>query len=480
MSIEQSELATIIREAYAAERKTPELGADGKPVKVEAMANDKLAYRFKECLGARLIWDSSIGAFWMWKKSGYYVALTDPDSLRSALSMALQNWKQRGITMGKIDDILSQVRLMVRRTDDLDDEYIAFDDCLWSPETGTQTRPDPANIATLHVPVAFPSVATAGYPMFDKYLHETCLTEDGVFDQGMYDQLQEFAGYLLWPRIETGPCLFFYGEGSNGKSVFVDVMRGLVGTTRTKACGLEQLIGDKFGLSSLVGIRFNASDEMGNCRETTTQNFKKMVFGETVNTQRKFGDAFDFNPKCKFIFNTNRIPAFSEVNMAIKRRILIIPFYRTLDPFSPEGRKATIKHLGKLIAKQELPGVVRWAMTGLERLRANDFWFTRTEASEKMARRFEAESSSVIEFLAEHFEADPSGKLRSEDVYEEYSNWCGKVGRKATSRLSFSRDLGEVFGKSVPIAGVRVYRARRKGSGQPTLGGILSTEGIPL
>jgi P4 family phage/plasmid primase-like protien len=437
----RSEIAETFRKANDRIPQSPEQRKN--------LPNETIASMFSKLMGDRLIYDKSICAFWIWNEAGFWMPVTDPDDIREPLMNALIKWGVKGLTMSKIDDIISQLRLFTTRTEDLDDHFISFDDCLWSPVDGSTAEKSPEKVAVLHVPTTFSGLVAAECPKFDAYLKETCIDEDGGPNQGMIDQLQQYAGYLLWPKIDNCPCLFFYGEGSNGKSVFVDVMRGLVGESRTRSCGLEQLIGNKFGMASLVGARFNSSDEMGNCRESTTENFKKMILGERLTAERKFGDQFDFTPKCKFVFCTNRIPAFSEVNVAIKRRILIIPFRRTLDPFTEDGRRRTVRHLGRIIARDELPGVVRWAMEGLEKLKANNFWIPITEDSLKMMNRFEEESSSVIEYLRESFTYDSAYRTYSKEAYGDYAAWCREVGRKPVSRISFGRDFSEVFGKPV-------------------------------
>ena len=437
-------------------------------IKIRSILNDVIADQFVGIMGNQLVYDRGIGSFWLYNKAGYFMPVNDMDRLREAVSSLLARRGIVGITMGKLEDIIGQIRLRCPTTDDLDDQYVSFKDCLWSPETGETCPADPNKIATLHVPINFNDIASAECPKFKKYLDETCLDEEGNYNPQMTAQLQEFAGYILWPKIEQVPCLFFFGEGSNGKSVFIDIMRGLVGESRTNSAGLEFLIRDKFGLSSLVGIRFNASDEMGNCRDSTTENFKKMVFGEKIIAQRKFGHAFPFNPKCKFIFCINKMVAFSEVNVAIRRRVMIIPFNRLLDPFKESDRLITIKHLGQIIVKEEMAGVVRWAMEGLARLKKNDFWMSGSEASDEMLRQFEEESSSVIEFLRENYEADKNEWLSAASIYDEYVIWVKKVGRKAVSRIGFGKDFTAVYGKSklrkVDGKAGRYYHARKKGA----------------
>ena len=431
-------------------------------------ANNTLAGMIMTAMGRKLIYDRSIGSFWIWNKIGFYMPIVNDDDLRKMVAIFLETWQIRGITMGKIDDVLAQIRIRVDAVNDLEEEWISFTDCIWSPITQETEKSSSEKIATVHIPIKFKDTLKAEAPKLKKYLKETCITEDGNFDQEMVDQLQEFAGYLLWPSLEKCPCVFFYGEGSNGKSVYIDILRGLLGKCRTASCGLEQLIGDRFGMANLVGVRFNASDEMGNCREATTASFKKMIVGDPISIQKKFKDSFEFIPKCKFIFCTNIVPAFKETNIAMRRRLLIIPFFRTLDPFTPKGREKIITGLGNLIIKEELPGVVHWAMEGLEKLKKQDFWMTRSKASEEMMTKFENESSSVIEFLDEFFEYDPSQEhaIRSDSVYSDYVTWCKDVGRKQVARITFGRDFKERFGKSfvkkIEGKSYRVFNCRRK------------------
>lgn len=398
----------------------------------------------------RLIYDKSIATFWLYSDRGVYVPITDEDDISETISSMMVKWNLKGgITTSRIREVLVLIRLMSARINDLDDRWISFLDCMWSPEMDKTEKIDKSRVATIHIPVNFSDIKNSECPKWKKYLSEVCVRDDGTENPKMRIQLQEFAGSLIWPKIENTPCLFLFGEGSNGKSVYINAMRGIVGVDRSSAIGLEKLIGDRFSMAGLVGKRFNSADEMGNCHQASTQRFKAMVFGETVNCERKFGHPFDFNPKCKHCYGLNRTLNLPEVTLAIKRRILIIPFYKTFDPFTDEGRKSTIKHLGEIIVREELPGLVNWAMEGLKMLRENDFWHTQSPESNEMYEKFERESSSIVDFLRENFYRDEGSSMDSADAYSEYVEWCKSVGRKPVSRLSFGRDFGLVFGKSV-------------------------------
>lgn len=459
----RSELNKIYREAKS--------GVPTVSDSVKSLPNETLADLIKQRLGKKLIWDDAIGAFWMYVPPGYYAAMVSDKNMKEWTASMLMLWHQKGLTDGKLTDILKQLSWHADRTDDLEDEFVSFNDCVWSPVTGETLTHDPSRIATLHVPVNYADVLKAESPKLDKYLAETCLTETGEHDPGMAAQLQEFAGYLLWPKVENSICLFLQGEGSNGKSVYLDVLRGLVGTTRHRSIGLKKLMTDKFSLANLAGVRLNAADETGNCREATTPEFKVMVEGGTVDAERKFGESFNLKINAKFAFSTNPIPAFGEVNVAMRRRLMIIPFFRDLSPFTEEGRSQTIRHYGKKLIAAEFPGIVRWAMSGLDRLKANRFWYTETESSNEMMCRFESASSSVVEYLREKFEPCEDGFYAAVESYEDYVEWTKKNGRKAVAKNGLGAGFTAAFGKNsvrkVNGKSIRGYRCRCKSPDNP-------------
>ena len=73
--------------------------------------------------------------------------------------------------------------------------------------------------------------------MFMKYLDRVLLDEDA--QKG----LAEYIGWIFTP-LKLEKCLFLYGSGKNGKSVFVDIVEALLGKENISHESLSDMCGE--------------------------------------------------------------------------------------------------------------------------------------------------------------------------------------------------------------------------------------------
>ena len=421
-----------------------------------AVVNAYVASLFVKTYEQSVVFDSALDSFWIkdLDTNTFYVATRDEMlSMVKVFMTQLYGIMKRGITMSTFCDVLNQIKLVCPRVHDLTDTHIAFKDVFWSPINET-TKPinelTQEDVATIYVPCAMSELENAPSPLFDNYLKFFCVTESGEFDQGMYDQLQEFAGYLLWPNVEQCPCFFLYGEGNNGKSVIVKIYRAIVGNDRHSSTPLHKLMGGRFDMASLVGSRLNASDEAADCRDASSEEFKKMIMGEPVRAENKYEKSFEFRPKAKHIYNLNKMLTMPDVGVAMRRRIMVIPCYGAIKTDTLEDKLKVHLNLENHIINQEFPAIIRWAIDGLRRLKQNNFFVTETEATKMASRSYEAASSSVIGFIEEKLRPAIEPTLVSQNIYTVYVQWCKDNGQKPKSSIRFGSDMGTRFGKSMP------------------------------
>ena len=74
-------------------------------------------------------------------------------------------------------------------------------------------------------------------PMFMKYLDRVLLDEDAQ------KVLAEYIGWIFTP-LKLEKCLFLYGSGKNGKSVFVDIVEALLGKENISHESLSDMCGE--------------------------------------------------------------------------------------------------------------------------------------------------------------------------------------------------------------------------------------------
>lgn len=246
--------------------------------------------------------------------------------------------------------------------------------------------------------------------------------------------LEEIFGYVLFRRNELGKAFILTGDGSNGKSSYLKIVRKLVGSDNTSSLDLKEL-GQRFKTAELFGKLANIGDDISNEYIKDNSEFKKLTTGETINAERKGRDPFDFNNYSKLIFSANKMPRINDTSNGLTRRLMFIPFNAHFtskdsdyDPFITD----------KLLSTESMQYVLLLGLNGLKRLLKNHKFATSKRITAEAAK-YEELNNPIILYLR-----DEQPKLVNEvvkDTYVMYSLWCTDNGYKAVSQIAFSREV---------------------------------------
>lgn len=273
---------------------------------------------------------------------------------------------------------------------------------------------------------------TARAELFEKYL-------DDVLDEESQKVLQEYAGYIFINNLKLETALILYGSGANGKSVFFEVLKALLGQANISMMSLGDLTDKSSGESNRAMLK----DKLVNYgSEIRGQNididiFKRLVSGEPVQARLKYGNPFMLESNTKMIFNANELPNINEHNEAVFRRFVIVPFDRTI----PKDKRDTELH--SKIIDNELSGVLNWVLIGLERLLKNKV-FSESKKVTEAIEQYKKKSDSVSLFIEEfnyiatievnHFKSN-------RELYEEYQTLTKDNGQYPLSKIKFGKRL---------------------------------------
>ena len=244
--------------------------------------------------------------------------------------------------------------------------------------------------------------------------------------------LEEMVGYCLLRRNELGKSFILTGQGSNGKSTILDVMKALIGPDNISSVSLNEL-GQRFKTAELYGRMANVGDDISNGYIEDNSLFKKLVTGETVNVERKGKDPFDFNNYSKLIFSANEIPRINDTSDGLMRRLVIVPFNAKFSKEDPDF-DPFIKD--KLLSNESLEYLLNRAFMGLLRVLSNRS-FTSVDTVEEEIREYEKVNNPVINFLEEFKVENESNN----QVYLKYATWCLDSGLKKLSKIQFGREI---------------------------------------
>lgn len=288
--------------------------------------------------------------------------------------------------------------------------YLTLQNGLYDLNEGILTDHSPKIFTTNLLPYDYDPYAYC--PRFKQYLNEVFLN-----DEGKINFTQEAVGYAFHKSIPMPTLFFLIGEGSNGKSVFINTLVNLFGEKNTCNISLKSL-GNEYYILSLFGKMLNISSETPNKKQIDTDLIKAAVAGDWVTGREPYKPPTKFRPYAKHYLAMNEPPVIVDNTHGMWRRIYPLEFPRV---FSEAEMDTNLPD--KLL--KELPGIFNWALEGYKRLRAKDFKFQDSESMRIAKKKYRSEADSVLSFIGEKLtKGTESDKLKLSEVYEIYKLFC--------------------------------------------------------
>jgi putative DNA primase/helicase len=282
---------------------------------------------------------------------------------------------------------------------------------------------------TYQLSFVFDPIAEA--TMFQKYLDEV------LPDKSLQLVLAEFIGSIFIKNgsgIKLEKALILTGGGSNGKSVFFEIINALLGPENICNFSLGSLT-DSSGYSraQIENKLLNFSSEID--RKMNIAIFKQLTSNEPVEARHPYGRAHQIKNYAKLAFNTNRLPKDVESTKAFFRRFIIIPFNIVIKEEDQD------KELHTKIINNELSGVFNWVMKGLARV-INQKGFTHSISIVEQVKNYETESDTVKLFMDEfNYKKSKDCRFKVRELFDTYKTFCKDDGYKPLNNKEFCKSL---------------------------------------
>lgn len=245
--------------------------------------------------------------------------------------------------------------------------------------------------------------------------------------------LGEMAAYVLFPdcSLETG--FFLIGDGANGKSVYLNTLRGVFGD---KYCSTVEpsRMAHEFDPLALRHSLLNIATESRLDLHNSEAAIKKIISGEHIRAAHKGVDAVEFKPRAKFFCAVNNFINSKDITYGFMRRFIFCPFNVT---FSGENADSMLSQ--KL--REELPGIFNWIITHYKRLRETREFVTFPE-HEAILSEFMTIANPLSGFIDMTCANWNSMQITTTELFTDYYKpWCEKVNCKPVNIFNFSRQL---------------------------------------
>lgn len=360
--------------------------------------------------------------------NGAYWNVTESDELKAFLSKVAEKMgvsKVDAKFYKFVDDLFKQFQFSANLPKAIPEDSTTLINLLngtFEIKPKTQVLREPRRKDFMKYQLSFEYNPDATAPMFQKFLDEV------LPDIECQTVLAEFIGYVfVHPSVlKLEKTLFCYGSGANGKSVFFEIVRALLGNENISNYSLQSLT-DQTGYfrASLQNKLVNYASEISGTVNPAL--FKQLCSGEPVEARLPYSPPFVLTNYAKMIFNGNVLPKDVEHTNAYFRRFIIIPFNVTI----PKERQD--KDLDKKIIANELPGIFNWVLLGLKRiLKQRDF--SNCTAAEQMVADYKTQSDTVALFIEDHnYRVSTTENLQLKALHSEYKAYCIDNGYKPVS-----------------------------------------------
>lgn len=254
----------------------------------------------------------------------------------------------------------------------------------------------------------------------------------------LMDALLDMMAYCLWPSYDDHVFCYLIGVGANGKGTLIHVLQHLLGQQNYSTISLSQLGGNRFAPANLEGKLANVSEEASGTELSFEELnvIKDLSAGGEIQVERKGQHPFSLKNQAKMIFSANKTPRFKEQGVAIRRRLLVIPFEHVI-----ENKDSRIEDR----LKREIPKICSMLVKRIQdnlRINGGRFLVSRGGAAAQEAQdRVLLAGNSVVEWGKDNLDSSlsiPDTKyITCQEAYSHYTVWCEQNKFRAVNSKQF-------------------------------------------
>lgn len=227
----------------------------------------------------------------------------------------------------------------------------------------------------------------------------------------------------------------FIGEGDNGKSTLLNVIREFLGIENCSETSLQDLSTNDHAKADLENKLANFFPDLPSKYIKDVSTIKLLTGDPYFRVNRKFIQSYNAPNHCKNYFSCNKLPILSETTKAMYRRINLFACNNVI---TKERRDPDI--LKKLTTKEELSGLLNLALEGLRRLRERKGYDKKY--SENIEEQYERLSNPLLIFIENYLDFNPKDwdfTIEKERLLDVVNIWLKRINQdpiKASNSLT--------------------------------------------
>jgi P4 family phage/plasmid primase-like protien len=306
---------------------------------------------------------------------------------------------------------------------------------------------DPLKIFFNKLPVEYD--ADADCPNILEHLSNVLSSDEDV------RVMLEIFGFSLLKEYRIEKAFMFVGNGRNGKSKTIELLKRFLGAENCSSLPLKSLSEESFSLSELFGRMANLAADLSKTDLKETGTIKNLIGRDTIQAKRKFLTDLNFVNYAKLCFAANDLPRIYDTTDGFWTKWVLLDFpnkFVTQEVYnvSTEDERKILKIkddniIEKLSNPIELSGLLNYALDGLDRLlEQKDFSYSKSTSDVK--DMWIRKSDSFTAFCYDHLEEDSVGKITKRNLRKVYHKYIKKHIVPGCSDKAINITLSNMFG----------------------------------
>src|ERR1700730_9489045 len=236
--------------------------------------------------------------------------------------------------------------------------------------------------------------------------------------------LQQYSGVSIL-GVPLQRFMFHYGEGANGKSVYLEMLMRLLGKSFTVGLPTESLVGKgernaggaSPDLIRLFGKRMVRVLELPEGKPLQSELIKKLTGSEEIPVRTLFKGFIDFMPRAKPHMSGNGLPKISDTSNGIWRRMLLLKWPVQIDEKDMRDPEELVNEM-----LADSSGVFNWLCDGALDFLQNGLYIAPSVAA--ATNEYRREMDIVMQFAEDCLERVEGSKVQARAMYEAFLEWC--------------------------------------------------------
>jgi len=246
--------------------------------------------------------------------------------------------------------------------------------------------------------------------------------------------LQDWFGYTLCERGDHQKALMITGPKRCGKGTILRTLQAIHGPSYV-GVALDDL-GARFGLETATAARVLAvSDAREGARleqRSTAERILNITGQDSIQIDRKYKPVWRGTLEARMVLVSNVLPSIADAAGVLASRFLllrIVPSFAGREDLELRTKLAT-----------ELPGILRWAVTGWRRLRQRGH-FREPAASSSDRAQLRHLERPILRWAEDHVRWGATEQCERQAAYVAWRDWAVSRGYPASSDGHFGRAL---------------------------------------